>query len=571
MSLVSPTAWRAVSAVAEHPTVSEAKARGAFYTPSAIASFLTRWAIRHPDDRTLEPACGDGVFVKSAVDRYRGLGREDLRGFLFGVEMDGGEAAKARSLAPDAEIVTADFFEVAPPRLPKVHAVIGNPPYIRYHGFSGEQRLRGQARAKEQGITLSNLASSWAHFVAHSAAFLSPGGRLGLVLPAELLHTDYAAPVRSWLLERFPSVVVVTFDRRTFADAEVDALLLLASNDDSFGLRVLRVADAEALAEFKLETPIASSDRLAPLRWSGNIDRGGSDLYAELVAAPGVRRLGDLASVDIGVVTGANRFFILDPEQAVRLRLPETQLVPIVESASAVQGISVHASRARRLLLVDREPRSRALLRYIAQGEADGIAKGYKCRTRTPWYRVPLPKVRPHAFLPYMNYLAPRLMVNRPRAWSTNLLHGVAVKRNAPDVRAISSAMLSAAVMLSAEIEGRAYGGGVLKLETREAERLVLPSWTSSVERQLVVSFRELDRLVRKGQLELASARVDVILGVDHEKYRAAYEVYRRRRLQRTKGRNGTRVLSGVHDPASIVALEEPRSIVGATGASAIA
>ena len=533
---------------------------------SAVGS----WVAIHRDDRTLEPACGDGVFVKSAVDRYRGLGREKLSGFLFGVEMDGGEAAKARSLAPDAEIVTADFFDVAPPRLPQVHAVIGNPPYIRYHGFSGEQRLRGLARAKEQGITLSNLASSWAHFVVHSTAFLSPGGRLGLVLPAELLHTDYAAPVRSWLLGRFPSVVVVTFDRMTFADAEVDALLLLASSDDSFGLRVLRVADAQALEEFKVEAPMSSSDRLAPLRWSGNVDRDGSELYGQMVTAPGARRLGDVASVDIGVVTGANKFFILDPEHAARLRLPETQLVPIIESASSVQGISVHASRARRLLLVDREPRSQALLRYIAEGEAAGIANGYKCRTRTPWYRVPLPKVKPHAFLPYMNYLAPRLMVNRPRAWSTNLLHGVAVKRNAPDVRAISSAMLSAAVMLSAEIEGRAYGGGVLKLETKEAERLVLPSWTSSVEQQLIVAFRELDRLVRTGQLELASARVDAILGIDHDKYRAAYEVYRRRRLQRKSGRNATRAFSSVDGPTSVVALErETHSIVAAAAATA--
>jgi hypothetical protein len=39
-----------------------AKARGAFYTPSSIADFLARLAIRTPRDRILEPSAGDGAF-----------------------------------------------------------------------------------------------------------------------------------------------------------------------------------------------------------------------------------------------------------------------------------------------------------------------------------------------------------------------------------------------------------------------------------------------------------------------------------------------------------------------------
>ena len=538
VTLVRPAGWSPeLSALAAAYAPTDAlKARGAFYTPPSLASFLTRWAIRDADDRTLEPACGDGAFIDAAVKRYRDLGRTELEGHLFGVELESSEAEKARRLAPDARILTADFFEVAASQFAAVDAVIGNPPYIRYHGFTGEQRIRGLARAKEQGVALSNLASSWAHFVAHSAAFLRPGGRLALVLPAELLHTDYAAPVRSWLLERFPSVVVVTFDRMAFADAEVDALLLLASDDDASGLRVARVPNAGALDTFELLPALATASRSAPIRWSGTVDRDAGELYAELLVRPGARRLGDVASVDIGVVTGANRFFVADAKEAARLGLPPSQLLPIIESASAVAGLAVRSSQMKRLLRIDREPRSRSLLRYLADGEAAGVAQGYKCRTRSPWYRVPLPKVKPDAFLPYMNHHAPRLLVNRPRAWSTNLLHGVKLRRGAPDVRAISVAMLSATVMLSAEIEGRAYGGGVLKLETKEAERLLLPTWDASIEEKLVGAFRDVDRLVREGQMEAASALADAALSVDHERYRRAYQVFRQRRLQRKNG-----------------------------------
>ena len=47
-------------------TQQEWKLRGAYYTPTAIAEFLTNWAIRNPKDKILEPSCGDGTFIAAA-------------------------------------------------------------------------------------------------------------------------------------------------------------------------------------------------------------------------------------------------------------------------------------------------------------------------------------------------------------------------------------------------------------------------------------------------------------------------------------------------------------------------
>ena len=71
-----------------------------------------------------------------------------------------------------------------------------------------------------------------------------------------------------------------------------------------------------------------------------------------------------------------------------------------------------------------------------------------------------------------MRQHVPRLIVNRARAWSTNLLHCVVVKADDLDIRVPSVSILSALTLLSAELEARAYGGGVLKMDPREAERL---------------------------------------------------------------------------------------------------
>ena len=51
------------------------KARGAFFTPPAIAEYLTRWAVAgNPRARVLDPTCGDGVFLLAAGRQLVGGG-----------------------------------------------------------------------------------------------------------------------------------------------------------------------------------------------------------------------------------------------------------------------------------------------------------------------------------------------------------------------------------------------------------------------------------------------------------------------------------------------------------------
>src|SRR6185369_10957189 len=113
----------------------------------------------------------------------------------------------------------------------------------------GRERERGLRAASRAGVQLSGLASSWAPFVVHASAFLAPGGRLALVLPAELLQVDYAAPVREFLLRRFGSVTVVSFEEAVFPGATVDAVLLLAEEGGPGGLRVLTLRNTREIAD----------------------------------------------------------------------------------------------------------------------------------------------------------------------------------------------------------------------------------------------------------------------------------------------------------------------------------
>jgi len=518
-------------------TAAERKARGAVYTPPEITRFLSSWAVRARTDRVLEPSAGDGNFLGAAEARLRELGGRRTRKRLIAVERDPGEAAKCRALVPWAEVRAASFFDLTRADLGSVDAVIGNPPYIRYHGWKGEDRKASVARAAEQGVRLTNLSSSWASFVVHSASFLRKGGRLALVLPAELLTTDYAEPVRAFLSGRFPSVVVIAFDRLVFDDALVDAVLLLASSDDEAGLRIVRARDLAALAQVDLGPAATAATRPVRRRWSASLDIEAEVAYAELVESGSAVRLGEIASCDIGVVTGNNGFFILSEADAERLGLPREVLTPIVCRPADVRGLTVLPSETSLLLDLRGKPwpTDAALVAYLHSGEQSGVSDGYKTSNRKPWFAVPLPRVRPDAFLPYLNHLAPRLIVNSGGAWSTNLIHGIKIRPGQPDPRAIAAAMLSQVTALSGELEGRSYGGGVLKFETREAERLLIPVFTDAQGAELVRLFPSLDAQVRTGALAEASRAVDELLGLAHADLGAARAVFRRRRLERTK------------------------------------
>ena len=515
-----------------------AKARGAFYTPPELARFMAGWAIRNADDRVLEPSCGDGAFIATATERFAELDVTDLRDRLVGIERAPVEAAKAAALSPTASILTSDFFDVEPSRIRSVDAVLGNPPYIRYHGFTGSDRAKSLARAAAAGVTLSRLASSWAAFVVHSTAFLAEHGRVALVLPAELLHTDYGRPVREFLVERFGSIVVVAFDRPVFG-AQVDAVALLASDDDHRGLRVVRVPDERVLDTLDVaDYSHLAVERPAP-RWSRALDPEAGALYTELERSDDVIRFGAISSVDIGFVSGADGFFVLSADRAEELGLPASVLTPTIRRPGDIPGLLASRGDVRYLfdLTSNGMPDDPNVLQYIARGESDGIHERYKSRVRHPWYAVPLPRHVPDAFLPYMSHHGPRLVVNDVRARSTNLVHGVTLGLLAPAARALAVAMASSLTLLSAEIEGRSYGGGVLKLETKEAERLLVPKLDLASSQLLGDAFEEVHELVRQGNIGVAATVVDDLLGLDHAALWRSYQAFRIRRALRRRSK----------------------------------
>jgi len=551
--------WRVVvtgvRAAGDTPAVR--KARGAFFTPSGITRYIAGWALRSATDTVLEPSSGDAGFLVEAVARLKSLGA-DLP-VVEGVEIHAHSAEvgreRVRAAGGDPRIEISDFFLVDPAR--RFDAVIGNPPFVRYQDWAGEARARSRKAALAAGVPLSGLASSWAAFTVQSTHFLRRGGRLGLVLPAELLSVNYAAPVRKFLFDRFSSVELVLFEKQVFEEAEADTLLVLASGFDEGPTdhAILRqVFDADHLTTDGPSVRWAPEDPAA--KWISSVASSDArDILARLTKNDCLSTLAEWGDTTLGMVTGSNRFFALSPDRIAELGLSPSDVIPLSPPGSShLRGLSLSTSgmtrlgkggSATRLFRPAGQP-SDAATAYIAAGEIAGVSDAYKCRVRSPWWRVPLQRPA-DLLLTYMNADAARVVTNQANVHHLNSVHGVYFKH---DVRELGRdllpiASLNSATMLSAELVGRSYGGGILKLEPREADLWLMPSRSLIKEHaeELQAAKAETLRLLNIGRLSDAVVLVDSILFPDTVKraelstIRTAHSTLQSRRT--TRGKRG--------------------------------
>lgn len=505
------------------------KARGAFFTPPELARFVARWAIRFPGDRVLEPACGEAEFLVAASDRLRSLGCKSAvaERNVVGCEVHEASAEKAvgrlGALGCSANIVVSDFLRLAPD--PSFDVVIGNPPYVRFQSLSSDQKDAIGAIAERHGVAVSSLSSLWMPFVLHSVSFLKPGGRLGLVLPAELLTVNYAAPLRSFLMASFSSVRLATFDEPVFPEVQEEVVLLLADGwraGSCSSITWQQCDDIADLASGKLALYQPPSEGA---RWSGLFASSDSlSSLGRLTGAGEFVSLSQWGTLSLGAVTGNNSFFVLNQSEFEQWGLASDDVLRLCppgsrhlrrlaytekdEGAAAERGAGVYLFRP------GADP-SEAAQRYIAYGEELGVQNAYKCRVRSPWWRVPVGGV-PDAFVTYMNAYGPSICANDAKVRVLNSCHSLfyhpEISEAARSLLPIAS--LNSATMFGAEITGRAYGGGMLKLEPREAGMLAVPSpvLVASCADDLRAVAPYVEKLLEKRDYDGAISLVDAVL-----------------------------------------------------------
>jgi adenine-specific DNA-methyltransferase len=525
------------------------KALGAFYTPPELADALVEWAVKDRSATIFDPSHGDGRFLSAGLKRLSALGAPSPGQQVFGAELDGSAAKLARASTgiPIGNLFEGDFFAADLDHWggQQFDAIAGNPPYVRHHLLSAESKGLARMHAERLGISISERADAWAYFCASLLGYLAPEGRLALLLPGAVLHADYALSLLHALSEARGRVRLIRIQKRLFPEVSERTVVMLIDGRrcESAGVDYREVADlgelrkvlgARSSSGWRKGGPVGESVSDPALRLRTRLQwfvgQDVAEAWARATESSSVRRLGEIAEIRIGVVTGANRFFVLDEETAKKMRGRGVTTVPIVSRGSWLRKVrwtdedqEEREGKPSQLLIVDddRPKKRKALLEAIEEAEERGIHERHHCGNRTVWYCL-ADRRAPDLFLPYMGAQPQRLVLNKARATCTNAIHRVDLKNGEPGAGAIAAASWTALYRLSAELVGRSYGAGVLKLEPNEAVQLRLPVGASGAEnlKEIEAALLEeggsaaestADRLLLTEQLGLSEADVETL------------------------------------------------------------
>lgn len=492
------------------------KLRGGYYTPMDLAVFLSKWvAEKHPQS-VLEPSCGDGVFI-DALSTCLPSGSS-----VTAIEVNEQEAQKAKSKADsidtlDVEVVPADFLEWylnSRSNGERFDCVVGNPPFIRYQYLSKSDQDFSAEIFREHSLRFTKHTNAWVPFVIASLSLLKPGGRLAMVLPAEILHVLHAQSLRNFVGQQCRQVLIFDPAEIWFDGTLQGAVLFLAEKkanvkDHTRGLGIVPVRGKSFLSispTDTFETASFINGRTVEGKWTkALLTRDELEVYEAIVAHDKVHRFADIAEVDVGVVTGANKFFLVDDETVRRHELDEWSY-PMFGRSEHCPGILYDADQHNRnadsglpanflwFNVADRNDLSGSALEYIESGELSNLHTRYKCRVRSPWFRVPSVYATPVGMLKRAHDM-PRLIYNEVEAYTTDTAYRI--RPTSVDAKKLVYCFLNSLTVLSAELEGRHYGGGVLELVPSEIEKLLIP-----IPDRVRPALKRLDNSVRKGSAQ---------------------------------------------------------------------
>lgn len=471
------------------------KLRGGYYTPQNLADYVSKWVLEKQPKSVLEPSCGDGVFIQALHNNNC-----DKNIKLSCFELLDTEVQKASNLCSqlgfqNASVKTGDFLVWANNQLNQktelFDAVIGNPPFIRYQFLEKSFQEQAELVFKQLDLKFTKHTNAWVPFLLSALALLNKGGRMAMVIPSEIINVMHAQSLRSYMGEICSKIVIIDPKEIWFEDTLQGAVIIMAEKKSdisipSEGVGIVSVKGFEFLnkcPEVLFNQTLGINGETVEGKWTKAVlDKSEISLIKKIISHESVHKFKTIATVDVGIVTGANKFFLVDNETVDTYNLSayahpmfgKSQHCPGILYDEAQHKANQLGNLPTNFLYIepDYNELPSSVQNYIRLGEQEKFHERYKCRIRKPWYKVPSIYSTEIGMLKRCHE-APRLILNKVGAYTTDTAYRVTSSFTSAENLVCS--FLNPLTAITAELEGRYYGGGVLELVPSEIEKLYIP------------------------------------------------------------------------------------------------
>ncbi len=511
---------------------------GQFATPTVLATQMLEYAQSLFPSKTkirfLDPAIGTGSFFSALLHTFP-FTRIDS---AIGYEIDPLYGNAARKIWHDTplELHNTDFTRALPPDKDntKYNLLICNPPYVRHHHVSKDEKQRLQILGEQAtGIKFGQQAGLYCHFLSLSHSWMAKNGVAGWLIPSEFMDVNYGQKIKKYLLHNVTLLRIHRFKSEDvqFVDALVSSAVVWFINKTSDTSHDVEFTYGGTLAKPEVSTFISTDTLQDAIKWTKfpsptyKDASPSSALPKEILKQDKVhsaeRRntflLSDLFEVKRGLATGSNDFFLLTQEQIRKYQISNEHLTPILPSPRYLTSSEIKADEHGNPLLesllflltcnMSEEEVSAnhpSLWEYLQTGVEIGVNHNYLCSHRKPWYSQ---ENRP-ASLFLCSYMGRkshkrekpfRFILNHSKALATNAYHILYPKahirqalQDDPQLARSLWMGLNAITQERLTDEGRVYGGGLHKMEPKELGNVSADGLLSLVRQYLPLSQEKL-------------------------------------------------------------------------------
>lgn len=477
----------------------EQKLRGGYYTPQKVADYVAAWVLESkiPLKKLLEPSCGDGAFIRALTNN-----QADKSIHMTAYELFPEEARKATDHCIKNQIkhdiVCGDFLEWANTQLEHNHqlfdGIVGNPPFIRYQFIDPHFQKTAEKCFDLLGQKFSKLTNSWIVFMFASIALLKAGGRMGMVIPTEIMTIIQAKPLREYLAKQCGLIFIISPKEIIFKDTLQGVVLLMVEkklNPDDEDARIgHQVVDLKNLTKEPISNLIKnhhfiSTENLIE-KWSLlYLGHSEIELLLKIKNMSNFIELKEFSKASVCLTTGADDFFVANQDTVNKYDLHEF-VTPLFVSSGDSDGIicgedlyqsNVMSGQKTNLINIDAtlDQLNDQQKAYVELGENSKYHERYKCRIREPWHKLSLAP-RGEVMIGKFAYDYPKLMLNKIMAFTVNNFYHIKFNTDIFTPEQLITAFYNPYTMIMAEMAGRFHGGGLLELTPSEVGNIIVPT-----------------------------------------------------------------------------------------------
>ncbi|AKI97993.1 HsdM family class I SAM-dependent methyltransferase [Kosmotoga pacifica] len=299
------------------------KSLGIEFTPKKLADYIVSLTIGNNFnyEKILDPATGTGIFLRSTLEylvrKYNIPAKEVIEKYLIGLDIveefvtatQLSLLLKAYQLGSKISYINVDSVfagDILNADINNFFYVVGNPPYIKWHNLSSEQR----DLVFKKSSYVSGTYNMYLVIMEYLLKKLKNEGKLGFVIPNTIFTSSSARNFRKWLKQNFEIQWIIDFEDLKLFNADSYACIVVirkSSPSDYFNFIRANNLDELTKIESKVVRGVIKDDH--GKMWHILTQREKRNIEKIENAGPS---LSDICRISTGIATLKDNVYILD-------------------------------------------------------------------------------------------------------------------------------------------------------------------------------------------------------------------------------------------------------------------